>query len=445
MPSVERVPFVLSVAVLAFFYGFGSRAWGWVPRDLLGRAGDQAVVLLSRLSLIPPDYTGARVYDRTGARTVDADRIQPGLTLVVSIWREGEEGGWKPGLRLIDQRGRIEHEWKIDPTRTFPDSVKRRGIRLEDFDIQGSHLFPDGDVLVNIEYLGTARLDACGRVEWTLAEGNHHSVARDADGSFWIPGLTHRTDPTGERYPDGLPGLVGTTYRDRILRVSEDGRVIEDIDVLEVLYANGLERHIFQVNQQSSGDITHLNDVEPLDASMADEYPSFEEGDLLVSLRHLNLVLVFDPKSREVKWHTSDPFIYQHDPDFLGNGWIGVFDNRVDRTERGSVLGGSRILALQPHTGSEKVLFPTSESEPFYTEMRGKWQRLDNGNMLLTEAAAGRIVEVTPEGRTVWEWVAEPYNEDRTPLVSKGLRLDLTREQVRSWPCSPRDRQEEEL
>lgn len=182
-----------------------------------------------------------------------------------------------------------------------------------------------------------------------------------------------------------------------------------------------------------------MNDVEPLSSSLADEYPLFEAGDLLLSLRNLDLVLVVDPDTRRVKWHADDPFLMQHDPDFLGNGWIGIFDNASDFTFRGTMLGGSRIVALQPHTDSVEVRFPTAQSDSFYTAAQGKWQQLSNGNMLLTESRAGRVIEVTPGGRTVWEWIIAPYSDQYVPAVTQATRYALTRTDIADWPCSSVD------
>jgi hypothetical protein len=172
---------------------------------------------------------------------------------------------------------------------------------------------------------------------------------------------------------------------------------------------------------------------------MADEYPRFEAGDLVISVRRFHLVFVFDPESLDVKWHASDPFIAQHDPDFIGDGWIAVFDNQDDGTGRGSLLGGSRIVAVQPHTDSTKVLFPTEHSEPFYTPSQGRLEMLDNGNMLLTETESGRVVEVGSAGHTVWEWIHGPYDESRVPEVTQASRHDLSQEEVASWSCSSVD------
>lgn len=150
---------------------------------------------------------------------------------------------------------------------------------------------------------------------------------------------------------------------------------------------------------------------------MANEYPMFEAGDLFVLLRDVDLVFVVDPDSEKVRWFETIPFIGQHHPDLMGDVWIGVFDNNRDGTDRGSVLGRSRIVTLQPHTDSVKVIFPTDESEPFYTEAVGQWQQLANGNLLLTESSVGRVVEVRPDGRTVWNWVQTPKQDSMVPAV----------------------------
>jgi hypothetical protein len=206
--------------------------------------------------------------------------------------------------------------------------------------------------------------------------------------------------------------------------------------MLETIYANGFERYMTKVSKRNQGDIIHLNDVEALTADMASAYPTFEAGDIVVSLKFLHLVLVMNPDSGEVKWHDTDTFMEQHDPDFLGDGWIGVFDNNGDFTPRGTMLKGSRIIAVRPHTGERKILYPTPLSEPFFTLTGGKWQTLGNGNLLLTEARAGRIVEAAPDGRTVWDWVSEPYDDEVVPEVLEATRYPFTPDQVKAWPCA---------
>ncbi len=435
--SLERIGFTLSVVILALLYGWAARWHGWFPDRFLEQAQRQADKMLYNPSLTD------RVYERSGIQVERPEAVQPGLTLITSYWPYDD--GWETGLRLIDNQGTVLHDWRIDRATLFPDSVDRRGDPT-DKNLHGAHLFPNGDVLVTVDYVGTARLDACGRVKWRLPRGTHHSIHRAADGSFWIPGTSQTPQAKSEHYPEGFPGLNNPVWLDQILNVSADGTVRQTINVLDLLYANDLERYIVKAYQPQVGtgeprtrDVTHLNDVEPLPPSMADEYPLFEAGDLVASLRSIDLVFVFDPASGTMKWHASDAFIRQHDPDFTGEGWIGIFDNQMDFSNRGTMLGGSRIVSLQPHTDSVRVPFPTDRSDPLYTDALGQWQQLDNGNKLLVESKAGRVVEVAPDGGTVWEWVIHPYSEDKVSRVPGAARYDLTREEVAAWPCSSID------
>lgn len=440
--SFSKVWFVLSLAVLSFLYGVGVGKWEWFPHSLLDRAANQARSVAQSFRQAPGILTD-KVYTQEGVHIKMQKEMQPGLTLITSSWKNpGRE--WEIGFKLIDKRGRVLHDWLFDRAELFRSGLSQRNDP-ERTDIHGSHLLPNGDVIFNIEYVGTVRADACGRVKWTLAEGNHHSVDRGEGGDFWIPGVSSKPSNVTSRYPDGIPGL-SPVWLDRIFHVSSEGEVLGKINILDVLYKNDLERFIVQEYQPGAGtsgmdtkNITHLNDIEPLAPDMADQYPLFEAGDLLVSLRNIHLVFVFDTESKTVKWYESEPFIQQHDPDFIGDGWIGVFDNRDDFIERGKLLGGSRIVALQPHTDSTRVLFPTPLSDPFYTDIRGKWQMLENNNMLLTESAAGRVVEVTPDGETVWEWIHSPSENSKIPYVSQAIRHDLTRNDVASWPCASID------
>lgn len=429
--SFGKIWFVLSVGVLGVAYGLAADARGWFPSSLAQKAWKQGHAVFP---ISEPPFLNERVYGRSGTRVLRKNEMQPGLTLVTSSWKTSD--GWRVGLRLIGRNGKVYHEWLLDRTELFDNDLGyRKDPKQTDF--HGTYLFPNGDVLVNLEYVGMARINPCGKVQWTLSEGTHHSIMRASDGTFWTPGVSQRTRRGSERFPDGFPGLGDELWVDRILQVSSDGSLLRDINVLNVLYANGLE-YLFFKYRVLNGDITHLNDVEPLQKSIAKEYSLFEQGDLLVSLRYLNLVFVMNPDTKKIKWFTTDPFIAQHDPDFIGDGWIGIFDNNRDYNN-GRVLGGSRIVTVRPQDGIRKVRFPKEQSEPFYTSLRGKWQQLANGNLLLTESQAGRVVEVNSDGETVWEWVHQTHGNSRVPAVTKARRYPLTPSHVASWPCTSVD------
>lgn len=424
--SPAKVGFIVSILFLVFLGGFLSHANQWPPTSFFQQVQQEASNIWYQASLT------SRIYERHGVRIEQPDKIQPGLTLINSYWAYSD--GWAPAFKLVDRQGNPVHSWRIDREALFPDAINRRGDPSHK-NVHGSHLLPNGDLLLNVGYVGTARIDACGEVKWRLSKGTHHSIERAVDGSFWIPGVSKRPRLTTEHHPNGVPGLKNPVWIDQIHRVSGEGTILHTIDLLDLLYANDLERYLAKYGASTETDITHLNDVEPLSPSMAKTYPRFETGDLLISVRDLHLVFVVDPETENIKWHASEFFIKQHDADFIGDGWIGVFDNNQDFTGRGNLTGGSRIVAVQPHTDSVEVRFPTEKSEPFYTGTMGKWQQLANGNMLLAETKAGRAVEVTPDGRTAWELVRTPYNNSKVPRVPKAARFDLTPEDVAAWPC----------
>jgi hypothetical protein len=285
------------------------------------------------------------------------DAAQPGLRFIATAWGAGAGA---PTLTLINEEGTVLHEWSIDGTEIFPnvpENVKRA-------ELHGSVLLPNGDVLFNLDYVGTARMNSCGKVEWTLTEKNHHAISRGTGETFWIPAVSQSPERN-------YPGL-DNPWVDRILHVNAEGDILKDISLLRVLHENDLERYIAKMRATGLRDATHLNDVEPLEAKMANEYPLFDTGDLVASLKRLDLVLVFDPATLDVKWYTRGPFIGQHDPDFLGSGWIGLFDNNIDGTKDGAMLGGSRIVMVRPHTDSMRVPFPAPKSDLFYTKNAGE-------------------------------------------------------------------------
>lgn len=428
---IAKIFFVFSVALLGFCYGYGSRSFGWFPQDQLETAWKQAETLLGN-----PHYFRDRVYGWSGVRIHRPQEIFPGPTLLTG--RLMTESG--PSVaQIISREGEVLHRWQVSFKHLFPAPPESRTRYPPDqSNIHGIHLYPNGDLLFNLAYVGTARIDACGRPRWTLPVGSHHAISPGQDRTLWVPGGRWHSAPEDSL----IPGLREPIYRDRLLRISPDGQLLEEIDIVQVLAQNKLLRHISKgsstpLKKPPTGDITHLNDIDPLPPSLSSSYPLFEAGDLLLSLRHLDLVLVMDPATQKVKWHTSHPFIQQHDPDWIGEGWIGVLDNNRDGTQRGRLAGGSRIVALQPHTDSTQIWFPTQRSAPFYTEAMGKWELLPNKNMLLTEAAAGRVVEVNPAGETVWEWVAPSRDPSQVPEITIGTRLPLAPQTIRSWECSP--------
>jgi hypothetical protein len=62
---------------------------------------------------------------------------------------------------------------------------------------------------------------------------------------------------------------------------------------------------------------------------------------------------------------------------------------------------------------------------------RSSYSRLDNGNTLIVESMAGRAIEVTAKGDTVWEFinpVRDIKAQDKIPIIFWMQRLDSKRD-----------------
>ena len=64
-----------------------------------------------------------------------------------------------------------------------------------------------------------------------------------------------------------------------------------------------------------SGDTLHMNDVETFPGYK--EEGAFAAGDIMVSLRNINAIVIFSEKDEKVKYACVGEFVRQHDPDFI--------------------------------------------------------------------------------------------------------------------------------
>jgi hypothetical protein len=142
-------------------------------------------------------------------------------------------------------------------------------------------------------------------------------------------------------------------------------------------------------------DVLHTNAVKVLRRTVAGKFPQFKAGQLLLSLRHLDALAVLDPDSGKVVWAARGPWRAQHDPSFLANGRLLLFDNM------GSPLG-SRVLEYDPKSQAFPWSYPGAAGIPFYSRIRGMCQRLSNGNTLILNSDGGEVFEVTTQRDVVW-------------------------------------------
>lgn len=429
---------------LAFVGGAAVTVFHVFPYELVSAPLGQLAALLHKRR--PTHWFPAR-FPTAGVTASEPEKIAPGLTLITTFW-PGKDGAWKPGARLIDATGKVVHEWVTDPMKLWPEQPYQDPFvkRDEETYIHGTYLFPNGDLLFNLDYIGLQRVDACGKIVWQLKHRTHHAISADEDGTFWTLGVVPFEPGAQQTVYPGLKGL--SPYVDEsVLHVTADGKILSETSILRSLFDSGygelitlhrgalLEEHD-DAAPGSAIVFTHANDVEPLSSALAPRFPMFAAGDLVVSLRKPSTVFVMD-RAGHIKWLTDKHTVKQHDPDFEPDGTITIYDNHADGTEsgQGSLLG-TRIVALDPANDHLTVRYPLHPGDRLYSAACGKHQLLPNGNRLITEARAGRALEVDPTGSMVWQWVHTPHDHQVTEVL-EATRYPYDAATVAKWSCAP--------
>ena len=394
-----KILFILSLCILAFGYGFIASYKKWFPYSLV----KEAVLYINNMDSGPDSLWYYTQTGQTKDITIyDESSAYNALSLVTSMIEDD-----KMSIRVINMEGELIHSWDIDwfdlwPNVThIPESDHEFPKARPGTNIHGTLLLENGDVIFNFEDLGMIRLDVCGNVVWRLEYRTHHSIFQDEFGDLWVPGLIRHTEPLAG-YPNYTPPFDEFT----VIKVSLEGEVLKEISVFDVLKQNELMGLLNLASQGGrdvyvTGDTLHLNDVEIFPSNM--EEGAFKAGDVLISLRNINTVLVFRQDDLEVTHISTGTFVRQHDADFIDGNTISVFDNyNIGPKDYGQ---HSKIQIMSFPDGEYQTYYTGNKERPFYTSVMGKHEWLPNGNLLITESKKGRAFEVDQEGETVWEFI----------------------------------------
>ncbi len=290
---------------------------------------------------------------------------------------------------LIDETGRERHIWPID-YQTIDSSGPSTGSDSP----HGMKVLKDGSVLVNFDHGDAmARLDGCGKPIWIKDGVFHHSFDQAEDGSFWTwEGIN--TPHAHHQYLVNFDPDTGKTIRS--LSLIDDFILKSPLNALNFSIPEGFEFLSFDHNPNPEQDIFHPNDIEELTSDLAVHFPQFSPGDLLISLRALDLLAVLDPENKTVKWANRGPWRRQHDPDFNKDGTISVYNNNT-------YAGRSSIISIDPATRKSEVRFANGDLR-FFSRAMGKHQILPNRGALIVSPAEGRVIEVDSSGNIVFEF-----------------------------------------
>jgi hypothetical protein len=357
---------------------------------------------LDRLRSLP--YAGSspvREGERGGVVHHDAARSWPGVNLVTMQMLARAE--------LIDESGEVLRSWH-----------EPGGGRWE-----RAELLPGGDLLAigadpapagvngipdDARYV--ARFDWSGRQLWKRRLPAHHDVERAPDGRLVLLAFQRR------RVPEIHPEI---DVRDDLLAViDEEGTLGETRSLLEAFAASTDVLRLLPLAPNRIGvvpwlDLFHVNSLEWMRRpELVGRHPIFDLGNVLVCSRHQNAVFVLDWARNRVVWAWGrGELLGPHDARVLDNGHLLIFDNGMGR-------GFSRVVEVDPTSGSIVWEYRATPPESFYTMSKGSSQRLPNGNTLIADSDNGRAFEVTADGEIVWDWLC-PHE------VAPGRRAAIVR------------------
>ena len=298
---------------------------------------------------------------------------------------------------LIDPKGRFVHRWQHE-----------RGIT-------NAELLPNGNLLAltmpSPEVQGQRGLNgqaaACVELDWDnniLWEYNdpwiHHDQKRLANGNT----LLLRWEPMPKRLIKRISGGYNATgddpkhmLGDTVLEVTPEGSIVRKWRSWE-----HLDPEIDMICPlDDRREWTHANSI--------DTAPN---GDWVISFRRISTIIRVSPKRGEIKWRFNDESVrHQHDARFISSNRATFFDNGVHRK------GIEYSRAVEISTRSKKIVWSYMDNPPFtlYTLMGGSVERLPNGNTLICETSKGHFLEVTQDGKVVWEYI--------NPMFSTNPRL----------------------
>jgi hypothetical protein len=392
---------------------------------------------------------------KRGVTRYDPRRAWRGLNLYNSRPRSRAQ--------LIDMEGRIVQSWSSSLGQPTPKELRWRRT-WPHLDIVGwEHVerAADGGLLAIVPFERVLRLDRRSRVVWSAKLKAHHDLDVAPNREIYLltaeklvtkhAGQTMRLidnhvaviDPDGKllRRFSLFRSLMRHAGSARLLRAKLDEArphfgndfALYRVGTKLLLPAKKAPASLEAIRRLARGTfkgsermelalMTSLHPMDPLHANTLEILPRdaaglWRRGDLLLSVRELDLIVVLSADGRRLRWSWGPGELERpHHPSLLKSGNLLIFDN-------GQRKGRSRVLELDP--AAKKIVWSYVGTPPssFYSPIRGGCQQLDNGNVLITDSERGRVFEVTRAKRLVWEF----FNPDLQRQLQKQQRAPIYR------------------
>jgi hypothetical protein len=284
-----------------------------------------------------------------------------------------------------------ENDFRTDtltnPFFVFPNNENERLVARHPF------AESDGSLVFHASYSPLYSIDACGKIEWQNTEfAFHHSLERDDDGNYWVPGVR----------PTSLETFDDKFKDDHIVKLSDSGKVLYAKSVTEILIENQLINRMY-VYDRYVIDPIHLNDIQPV----GEESDVWKKGDVFLSIGHLNMIILFRPDTDEVIWWSQDAIMHQHDVDLVGTDKVSVFNNnRTTRADGDIVVGLNELILYNVRNDAYETHFQRSFEEfEIKTINQGVHDFAEDGGVMIEETNYGRVMMLDRDGVALWEFI----------------------------------------
>ena len=324
-----------------------------------------------------------------GVEVYNQEKAYKGYTLYSPMY---DGNAW-----LIDMEGRVVHNWKMkNPPGVYGKLISNGNLMWMD---RG----PDANEALDGGASSLLELDWDGNEVWRYDDtGLNHDFVDLPNGNIMIMRFVFLPDDIRKKIKVGLPGSElpdKKMYSNNLQEITREGKVVwewnhwEHFDPDEHVECPLVNRMIYGY--------TNSLDV-------------FPNGDVLLSIRHLNTVARISKSTGKVVWRWGPEQLlgHQHSVSVLESGNILIFDNGLHRnpplvTDEAhreiSEAELSRVVEVDPKS-NEIVWEYYDPTGQFYTPYCGSAERLPNGNTLICESIKGIFFEVTPDKEVVWKY-----------------------------------------
>ncbi len=250
------------------------------------------------------------------------------------------------------------------------------------------------------------KIDFNSNIVWVNDEDEfHHSTNLDLDENIYVPS---RKFPYSKKVASLIrsDGKEDPSYfKDDIINIlNQEGKIIFSKSVTEIFIEHGLSHRIFAYQRVRSNPF-NLNDIQPV----LKDGPYFKKGDLFLSLKHSNMIILYRPETNKIIKIIEGGFSFsqQHDVDILDDKTISIYSNNTFYKFGGNavVVPNNEIIIYHFDTDSFSKKFEDAfKTLKINSEDNGLVDFLEDGSAIVEDNNNGRIFYLNNNGEVIWEF-----------------------------------------